>query len=160
MEGELQRPVLQQRHQRTAKVEGADPEVRAPEGPRERHAQGPDVGVEGQERGAGRGRRHGVRQLLPQDVDGGLSGDVEHLAAAAGGVEASAEAGASVDQHLPRARRPRTLAGWPPAEGGPNIVKRKSSWHRRRRSKSLAVSLRHWKGRGGGNPLLLRRCTV
>ena len=34
-----------------------------------------------------------------------------------------------------------------PAEGGPNILKLKSSWHRRRRSKSCAISLKHWKGR-------------
>ena len=40
-----------------------------------------------------------------------------------------------------------------PAEGGPNILKLKSSWHRSRRSKILAVSLKHWKGRGGpGRP--------
>ena len=37
-----------------------------------------------------------------------------------------------------------------PAEGGPKILKRKSSWHRRRQSKNLAVSLKHWKGRGRG----------
>ena len=48
-----------------------------------------------------------------------------------------------------------------PAEGGPKLLKLKSSW-RLRRSKILAVSLRHWKGRGGlhggggGGPLLLR----
>ena len=29
-------------------------------------------------------------------------------------------------------------------------MKRKSSWHQRRRSKILAVSLKHWKGRGEG----------
>ena len=41
------------------------------------------------------------------------------------------------------------LAGAPvaPAEGGPKIVKPKSSWHR---SKTVAVSLKHWKGRSGG----------
>ena len=39
-----------------------------------------------------------------------------------------------------------------PAEGGPNILKLKSSWHRRLRSKILAVSLKHWKGRRGGGP--------
>ena len=40
-----------------------------------------------------------------------------------------------------------------------NVLKRKSSWHRRRRSKILDVSLKHWKGRrrgrgprGGGVP--------
>ena len=37
-----------------------------------------------------------------------------------------------------------------PAEGGPKILKVQSSWHRRRRSKTLAVSLKHWKGRRGG----------
>ena len=39
-----------------------------------------------------------------------------------------------------------------PAEGGPKTFKLKSSWHRRRRSICLAVSLKHWKGRwwGGG----------
>ena len=37
-----------------------------------------------------------------------------------------------------------------PAEGGPKFLKRQSSWHRRRRSKILGVSLNHWKGRGGG----------
>ena len=50
-------------------------------------------------------------------------------------------------------------AGWgPPSsqgppmvpEGGPRVSKLQSSWHRRRRSKILAVSLKHWKGRGGG----------
>ena len=46
-----------------------------------------------------------------------------------------------------------------PAEGGQKILKRKSSWHRRRRSKLLAVSLNHWKergrrGGGGGTPPL------
>ena len=34
-----------------------------------------------------------------------------------------------------------------PAERGPKIVKHKSSWPR---SKILAVSLKHWKGRSGG----------
>ena len=53
-----------------------------------------------------------------------------------------------------------------PAEGGPKNFKLKSSWHR---SKILAVSLKHWKGRRGGrgvygggvpcNPLFLR-CTA
>ena len=37
-----------------------------------------------------------------------------------------------------------------PAEGGPKILKLESPWHRRRRSKILAVSLKHWKGRRGG----------
>ena len=37
-----------------------------------------------------------------------------------------------------------------PAEGEPKIVKLKSSWCRRCRSKILAVSLKHWKGRRGG----------
>ena len=35
-----------------------------------------------------------------------------------------------------------------PAEGGPKFLKLKSSWHRRRRSKILAVSLI---GKGGGS---------
>ena len=35
----------------------------------------------------------------------------------------------------------------------------KSSWHRRRRSKILAVSLKHWKGTRGGGGVLLR-CTA
>ena len=39
-----------------------------------------------------------------------------------------------------------------PAEGGPNMLKLQSSWHRRRRSKILALSLKHWKGRRGGGP--------
>ena len=53
-----------------------------------------------------------------------------------------------------------------PAEGGPNILKLKSSWHRRRPSKILAVSLQHWKGERGGGPgggvppPLLLRCTA
>ena len=53
-----------------------------------------------------------------------------------------------------------------PAEGGPKILKCKSSWHRRRRSKTLAVSLKHWKRRRGGGPggggvtPLLLRCTA
>ena len=49
-----------------------------------------------------------------------------------------------------------------PAKGGP-----KFSWHRRRRSKILAVSLKHWKGRRGGGvtgvqepPPPLLRCTA
>ena len=37
-----------------------------------------------------------------------------------------------------------------PAEGRPKIFKGQSSWHRRRRSKILAASLKHWKGRGEG----------
>ena len=37
-----------------------------------------------------------------------------------------------------------------PAEGGPKVLKPKSSWHRRRGSKILAVSLKHWKGRRRG----------
>ena len=36
-----------------------------------------------------------------------------------------------------------------PAKGGLKDLKRKSSWHQRRRSKILAVSLTHWKGGGG-----------
>ena len=48
---------------------------------------------------------------------------------------------------------------WSPAKGGPNILKPKSSWHRRRRSRIGAVSLKHWKGRRrGGVPPLLLRC--
>ena len=49
-----------------------------------------------------------------------------------------------------------------PAEGGRKILKRKSSWHRRRQSKILAVSLKHWKGRkgGGGGRGRLLRCTA
>ena len=47
-----------------------------------------------------------------------------------------------------------------PAKGGPKLLKHKSSWHRRRLSKILAVSLKHWKGRTGGTPLLLRRTAV
>ena len=50
------------------------------------------------------------------------------------------------------------------AGGRPEILKLKSSWHRRRQSKNLAVSLRHEKGgggyRGGGSPPPLRRCTA
>ena len=45
------------------------------------------------------------------------------------------------------------LAGAPLLPGspyGPRILKLKFSWHRRRRSKILAVSLKHWKGRRGG----------
>ena len=34
-----------------------------------------------------------------------------------------------------------------PAEGGPKVLRLKSSWHR---SKNLAVSLKHRKGRRGG----------
>ena len=37
-----------------------------------------------------------------------------------------------------------------PTEGGPKFFKLKSSWRRRRRSKILAVNLKHWKGRRGG----------
>ena len=37
-----------------------------------------------------------------------------------------------------------------PAEGGPQILKLKSSWHRRRRSKIFAVSLKHYKRRREG----------
>ena len=36
-----------------------------------------------------------------------------------------------------------------PTEGRPKILKLQSSWHRRRRSKMLAVSLKHRKGRRG-----------
>ena len=51
-----------------------------------------------------------------------------------------------------------------PAEGGPKTLTFQSSWHRRRRSKNLAVRLKHWRGRRGGGsrgviPLLLR-CTA
>ena len=64
----------------------------------------------------------------------------------------------------PPPRVPRMV----PAEGGPKSFQVKSSWHQRRRSKILAASLKHWKGRrggesrqggGGGAPLLLR-CTA
>ena len=42
---------------------------------------------------------------------------------------------------------------WAPAEGAAKDLKRKSAWHRRRRSKMLAVGLKHWKGeREGGAP--------
>ena len=33
-----------------------------------------------------------------------------------------------------------------------NILKLKSSWRRRGRSRILAASLKHWKGRRGGGP--------
>ena len=36
-----------------------------------------------------------------------------------------------------------------PAEGEPKVLKLKPSWRRRRRSKILAVSPKHWKGRRG-----------
>ena len=39
---------------------------------------------------------------------------------------------------------------WSPLKAGRKFCKRESSWHRRHRSKILAVSLKHWKGRGGG----------
>ena len=49
-----------------------------------------------------------------------------------------------------RAAPPRHMV---PAEGGPKVLKLKSSWHRRRRSKILAASLKHWKRRSrGGYP--------
>ena len=54
-----------------------------------------------------------------------------------------------------------------PAEGGPNILKRTSSGHRRPRGDILADSLKHWKGRmeGGGSgggypPFPYVRCTA
>ena len=56
-----------------------------------------------------------------------------------------------------RGGREGGLAGTPSSQGPPvvpsrRILKRKSSWHRRRRSKILAVSLQHWKGgKGGGS---------
>ena len=68
--------------------------------------------------------------------------------------------------------KPRLKGGWlpPPSsqgspmfptEGGPKILKLKPSWHQRRRSKLLTVSLKHSKGRrseerglGGGGGLL------
>ena len=37
-----------------------------------------------------------------------------------------------------------------PAEAAPKFLKLKSSWHRRHRSKMLAVRLKRWKGRRGG----------
>ena len=39
-----------------------------------------------------------------------------------------------------------------PAEGRPKLLKLKSSWHRRRQSKILAVNLKYWKAKywGGG----------
>ena len=43
-----------------------------------------------------------------------------------------------------------TLPPTVPTEGEPRILKLPSSWHRRRRSKILAFSLKHWKGRRGG----------
>ena len=55
------------------------------------------------------------------------------------------------------------LAGSPLLLGSPygplKFLKLKSSWHRRRRSKILALSLKHWKGSGGGGGILLR-CTA
>ena len=64
------------------------------------------------------------------------------------------------------ARTPPSSQGPPmvPAKGGPKNLKLKSTWHRRRRRKILAVSLKHWKGRGGGVqggvPPPLLRCTA
>ena len=46
-----------------------------------------------------------------------------------------------------------------PAKGRPKCFELKSSWRQRRRSKILAVSLKHWNGSGGVPPLLLR-CTA
>ena len=53
---------------------------------------------------------------------------------------------------------------WSPPKAGRKLLKLKSSWHRKRPSKFLGVSLKHWKGRKGGGvrggggvaPLLLR----
>ena len=39
---------------------------------------------------------------------------------------------------------------WSPPKAGRKILKLTSSWHRRHRSRILAVSLKHWKGRKGG----------
>ena len=53
-----------------------------------------------------------------------------------------------------------------PAEGGPKILKRKSSWHRRGRSKTLASNIgmgggeEREGGPGGEAPPLLLRCTA
>ena len=61
---------------------------------------------------------------------------------------------------------PRSPMSPPKAEGGPKIFKLTSSWRRRGRSTSLAVSLKHWKGRRGGGEWglggggLLLRCTA
>ena len=38
---------------------------------------------------------------------------------------------------------------WSPPKVGQKVLKLKSSWHQRRQSKIFAVSLKHWKGRGG-----------
>ena len=51
-----------------------------------------------------------------------------------------------------------------PAEDRPKLLKLKSSWHRRRRSKLLAVNLKYWKakywegGGGGTRPRYLIVC--
>ena len=53
-----------------------------------------------------------------------------------------------------------------PGEGEPKSFELKSSWHQRRWSKILPVSLKHLKEWGGGGgsrgvpPLLLLRCTA
>ena len=53
------------------------------------------------------------------------------------------------------------LAGRQLLRGPPYGPRLKSSCHRRRRSKKLAVSLKHWKGwMGGGGGGLLLRCTA
>ena len=42
---------------------------------------------------------------------------------------------------------------WSPPKAGQKNLKLTSSWHRRRRSKMLAFSIKHWKGRRGGRGL-------
>ena len=103
---------------------------------------------------------------LSQGWGGGGGGGVWHKAGGGGGGGGQGcirRGGRGVWLGPPSSQGPPVV----PAEGGPKIVKLKSSWHRRRRSKILAVSLKHWKGRreggrvpGGGAAPLLLRCTA
>ena len=114
-----------------------------------------------------------IRQCISRDCaqGGGVQGSIRRGGGGGGGGGLKWGRGGGFGRTPP----PPSVPLWSPPKAGRKILKLQSSWHRRRRSKILAVSLKHYKrrreggrgvqgegGRGGSGevPPLLLRCTA